>query len=281
MIKKIGIWVAIVAACGIAWATQKVFAIPDQTMWIALILIVLGIFGFQVEGRLQAIEERVIRKDYSGILKQLDGDRHVPQHKQPESLVAGGAIASWINPAHEILFDDFRWFGAVMNQHLPDAWAIEELPKTDLRGYEGPEFGRKYRVWYNACEIGTMQVSLGVGGLLKRDKFAENRAARVELDLEYLRFISYRDARGLLYEVALLVGSFAKDDGETSRSKAQAIASDALGAHLWETVRHPEFDPSFEFQVDGPYDLLREIVDHWKAGGIDPMKKWNGDREPA
>ncbi|NKM65071.1 hypothetical protein GFL58_29535 [Rhizobium leguminosarum bv. viciae] len=278
MIKKIGIGVAIAAAWGIAWAAKEAFAIPDYAMWLGIIAVVGVLASFNIESRLSAIEELVIRKDYSGIIAQLEGERHKPQHKQPESLAAGGAIASRIRPQHESLFEDFRWFAALMNRHIADEWAIEELPTTDVRGYEGPEIGRMYDVWYNACEVGRMQVTLGAGALLSKEK---ERSARVELKLNYLRFIPYRDAHSLLYEIGLLTGSYDRTNGEAFRATAASAATDALTGYLWEAVRQPDLDPWFDFMAEGSYDVLHDQVEHWRKNGIDPMTRWGGDRDGA
>lgn len=280
MIKKIGMLAAVAAAWGIAYAAKEIFQISDLWMAICVIAVVGIVILTHIESRLQTLEERVVHKDYSGIIAQLEGERHVPRHQQPESLAAGGAIASWIRPEHQTLFEDFKWFGAMLNRDLADPWAIEELPRTDARGYEGPEIGRMYRVFYNACEVGRFQVTLGAGMLLSRRKSTDKRSACLELDLNYLRFIPYRDARGLLYELALMIGDFDRDKSEDSRAKAQALAADALGGHLWEAVRNPDFDPSFDFRVEGSYDLVRDQNDHWIKHGFDPMAN-GGDRERA
>lgn len=126
-----------------------------------------------------------------------------------------------------------------------------------------------------------MQVTVGIGLLLRRDKSEDKRAARVELTLNYLRFIPYQDARGLLYELQLMIGPFDFDDAESSRTRAGALAADELGGHLWECVRNSDFDPIFDFFVHGPYDLLRHQVDHWKKDNIDPIARWGGDRDRA
>jgi len=34
----------------------------------------------------------------------------------------------------------------------------------------------------------------------------------------------------------------------------------------------------YDFRVDGPYELLRDQVDHWKKHGFDPMAN-DGDRD--
>ncbi len=280
MIKKLGMLAAVAVGWGLAYTAKDYFGISNLWWGIGLVGAIGAVSIFSIENRLQAVEARVVHKDYSGIIAQLEGERHVPRHQQPKSLAAGGAIKSWIRPEHETLFEDFRYFGAVLNRHLPDPWSIEELPTTDARGYEGPEIGRMYEVWYNACKVGRFQVTLGSGMLLRRDKSEDKRSACLELDLNYLRWIPYHDARGLLYELVMMVGSFDQDNPEASRARAMTIAAEALGGHLWEAVRNPDLDPMFDFRVDGTYDLLRDQVDHWKKHDFDPMAN-GGDRENA
>ena len=126
--------------------------------------------------------------------------------------------------------------------------------------------------------MGTMQVT--VGGhewIFRPETFAVNPRAEVEVELNYLRFVPYTDAHSLISTVALLIGQ-SGDDSEAARSKAAGVATAALTGHLWESVRRAGIDMSFEFRTEGPYDLLRETVDHWKSGGIDPFEKWGGDR---
>lgn len=276
MIKRFGIYIAIAAAWGIAYVAKEAFGISDLWMTVGVIAVIGIVILTHVESRLQKLEERVIHKDYSGIIAQLAGERHVPRQDPPASLAAGGAIASWIRPEHQTLFHDFRWFAAILNRHLADPWAIEELPDTNARGYDSPDIGRQYRVWYNACKVGRFQVTLGCGVLLSQGKSADKWSARLELELSYLRFIPYQDARGLLYELALMVGSFDRNNADACRSKAQAIAADALGGHLWEAVRMPDVDPSFDFIVEGSYDLVRDQTDHWVKHGFDPIASGGG-----
>jgi hypothetical protein len=207
-----------------------------------------------------------------------EGERHKPQHKQPKSLIDGGAVQSFITAAHEVLFEDFSWFGAVLNRHVAEAWAIEELNDTNVRGIEAPEVGRQYRVYYNACKMGKIQVTAGGHEWMFRpEAFAENRQAQVEIELNYLRFVPFYAAHSLISSIVLLVGPFG-DDGEVTRSKAASVATAALTGHLWESVRNPDIDASFEFRTEGPYEHLRHTTDDWKANGIDPFEKWGGDR---
>jgi hypothetical protein len=59
--------------------------------------------SFHFDKRLNALEERVVPKD-SGIKALIEeGERHKPQHRQPKSLIEGGAVKSFITVAHEVL----------------------------------------------------------------------------------------------------------------------------------------------------------------------------------
>ena len=246
---------------------------PDNSIFITVLAIYLLILTFIVERKLVEIEQRVIKPDYNGILKLLQGPRHVPQHTQPESLIAGGASPSRITAAQQIVFEDFEWFAAALNMWLQDDWTLEELNDTNVRGYDAPESGRRYRVWFNECKVGTIQVVAGGLGTLKPESFFENRIALVEVELNYLRFIPFEDAQAFLYQIQLMVGKFDFNDGEVSRARASAVVSAALGGYLWEAVRNPDIDPMFNFTAEGPYSVFRETTDNWKANGINPTQK--------
>ena len=88
--------------------------------------------------------KRTIFKDYAGIISQIhDGVRRAPEHKQPASLRGSG----WdflITAAHEVVFEDFRWFGAMLNRSVSEPWSIAELPDV-LLGLDEPDLGRRYR----------------------------------------------------------------------------------------------------------------------------------------
>lgn len=282
MLKQIGKLAALGGVVYVAVVVLERYGYPPYAIGVVVLLGGMLLGQFRTEQRLASLEERVTKPDFEGVRKLLDGPRHKPEHKQPVSLVAGGAVASRVNKAHEILFEDFKWFGAVLNRHLADAWAIEELPDTRVRGFEGTDIGRRYDVWYNAAKVGSIEVMLGGASVLAPDKFEANRKASVDVKLNHLRFIRYADAKWFLHEIAMLTGKLDEKDGEALWAKAEAKAADALGGYLWEAVREPEWDSPLEFNAEGPYDILRQISAHWKESGIDPMKEWGGDRlEPS
>ncbi|RUW49791.1 hypothetical protein EOA32_21405 [Mesorhizobium sp. M1A.F.Ca.ET.072.01.1.1] len=279
IIKKIALWGTVIVVALIGYAAKHAYDVSDQTILLAVLIAWMTVGSFQFDTRIGALEERVIHKDFSAIrLAILEGERHKPKHDQPKSLIEGGAVRSFITAAHEVLFDDFRWFGAVLNQHLSEGWAIEEINDTDVRSFDGPEVGRRYRVFYNACQMGTIQVTVGGSDwIFHPEEFADNRKARVGLELDYLRFVPFGAAHSLVTTLALYVGQFSHDS-EGARERASTIANSALAGHLWESVRTPDIDTTFEFRSEGPYELLRHIVAHWKSSGIDPFEKWDGDR---
>ncbi|RWB65395.1 hypothetical protein [Mesorhizobium sp.] len=278
-IKRIAIGGAIAAAGLFGYLVLRSFGISEQT----IVFVVLAAWGLlsiiQMEKRISVLEERVIHKDYSAIKSAIrEGVRHKPKHDQPKSLADGGAIKSFITASHELLFDDFRWFGAVLNQHISEGWAVEEINDTDVRGFDGPRVGRRYHVFYNAWKMGTIQVTIGGSDWISSpEEFAANRRAEVELYLDNLRFVPFDSAHSLVATLALYAGQ-SDQDYEKARKRAANIANAALIGHLWESVRNPDFDTMFEFRTEGPYEALRQLVAHWKANDVDPYKQWGGDR---
>lgn len=87
-------------------------------------------------------------------------------------------------------------------------------------------------------------------GTLHSEKSADNRQARVEVDLEYLRFIPYLDARTLFGQITFFTAPF--ENADVSRAKAMAAAADALGCYLWDAVRKPHLDPFLKYSVGDP-----------------------------
>ncbi|CAH2407930.1 hypothetical protein [Mesorhizobium escarrei] len=282
MVKRVLILAGVVIGVVIVYGVKNAFGISDDAFTKTVLFLLIVWSALHFSHRLEAIEERVVHSNYDRIKNLIEeGKRHKPHHQQPKSLIEGGAVETFITAAHEVLFDDFRWFGAALNQHVAEPWAVEELNDTDVQGIDGPEVGRRYQVYYNACRMGTVQVTIGGHTWIFRpETFADNREARVEVDLNYLRFVPYNDAHSLISTVALFVGKFG-DDGDAARAEASAVATAALTRHLWESVRNPDIDMCFEFRTDGPYELLRGTSDHWKAEGIDPFETWGGDRSWA
>jgi len=222
-------------------------------------------------------------KELAGLIKKLEqGERRPAQHVRPETVTDKG-FHSFATAGVQAVFGGFEYFGALLNQHVAEAWTIEETDDTrvkDIRS-DSPELGRTYQVFYNGVKLGRLQVTEGsnMSGAFKVEIEwrRENRAAHATLDLDYLRFIAYDDVLSLISAIELFVGPFENNDIARPRAKANAAA--ALTGYLWEVQRADEqYVPSFEHRVEGPYDLLKLTTDHWKEGGVDPFERWNGDR---
>ncbi|RWQ80741.1 MAG: hypothetical protein EOS85_15845 [Mesorhizobium sp.] len=270
----IGIGLSILVIYGV----KSAFNVSDQALSLAILAVLLLVLAFQFSQRLDAVEERVVHKDFDGIKKEIeDGERHPPEHKQPNALAEGG-VKTYVTRADEIVFDDFQWFGTMMNRDVADPWAIEEMEDTEIRdfGSEAPEYGRRYRVYYNACDMGTLQVRSDGFDVLNDERFAANRRAKALLELHNLRFVPYDDALSLVRAVVLHLGPF--EDREKAWDTASAEATATLSGHLWETVRVADTVMTFDHRTSGPYELVRRTTDHWKKCDIDPFEKWGGDR---
>lgn len=217
--------------------------------------------------------KRGITKDYERIIKEIEeGERRESKHDRPTSLARNG-FTSFVTPAHEVLFADFDWFGAVLDRGVQGPWSIEEMSDTLIRDGEDPDLGRRYKIYYHSIDMGTLQIS--VGGLsldMSAEWFKANRSARAVLKLRWLRFVPYDDAHHLLSSLELFLGPF--ENNEAARARANGIATSALTACLWEAFRIEDTLPWFEHRAEGPYTLFRETADHWKVGGIDPFTKW-------
>jgi len=224
-----------------------------------------------------------VEQQWSKVVKLMrEGERHRPRHDRPNSL-RNGEYDSLIMESHEVIFDHFNWFGPALNQQVSEPWAVEEVADTlvrDIRS-DSPEFGRRYRVWYNAAEMGTVQITVsGMDSFFHPEKYRENPEAEAIVDLSWMRFVPYLDAQSFVSGLALLMGDWV--DYDTSHAAAEAAATAALAEYLWETMRsEDEYVPDFDWRVKGPFKVLRLTTDHWAEGGIDPFVAWNGDRPSA
>lgn len=221
------------------------------------------------------------RKEYAGIIKQIEsGERMPPSHDIPRSIrEPGEGFESFRSPAHDIFFEDFRWLQTMMNHNTAEPWCIEEMSDTLIRDLasDRPELGRRYRVYYNSCTMGTLQVHPGGFGLLDPERFKRERKAWAIVDLEYLRFIPWDHAIGFVRTVHFQLGAF--PDYDTAWAKASAAATEALTGYLWEAMRIDDLVMDFNHSFEGPYEVVQQTTEHWANDPkFDPLRQWNGDR---
>src|SRR4029079_13283366 len=58
-------------------------------------------------------------------------------------------------------FDDFAAFGRIVNKWLADEegpWRLQEDTEIGELGDDGPVYGRKYRIFYNQQETGSLRI---------------------------------------------------------------------------------------------------------------------------
>lgn len=222
-----------------------------------------------------------IFKEHAGLIRELEtGARRPAEHVRPTAVTDSG-FESFATPDAQAIFSGFEYFAALLNQHVADPWTVEEQGKTLLNTMqiEGPALGRTYVVFYNGVNLGKIQVTAGfhVGGFREGVEWhLENRAAIVFVELDYLRFVPFNHALSLISSIEFFVGPF--QDGDTSRTRARLEASASLTGYLWEAVRYDDLVAEFYHRIEGPYDLLKQTTDHWKAEGVDPFERWGGDR---
>lgn len=222
-----------------------------------------------------------IVKEYAGLIKKLEeGKRRPAQHDRPQAL--DGQFKGFHTAGAQATFEGFEYFAAALNRHVAEPWTIEETADTHIKDImsDSPSLGRTYQVFYNGVRLGRLQVGDGLSaeGILEEIEWhRQNPSAYVILDLDYLRFIPYDHAVSLVSAIELYAGPFENNDISGPRARSKAV--EALTGHLWEVARaSDEYVPSFDHRVTGPYDLLRHTTAHWKAGGVDPFERWNGDR---
>lgn len=193
-----------------------------------------------------------IDKEYRDVLQGIrTGDRREPQHKPPASVEADGTTL--LRPEHRIVWEDFLQFGEIINtmmHHGP--FSFEEMPKVEF-GFEGPDYGRHYQVWYNQVPCGRLVI--GVAHLLHA---TEGQGAVAELDLDYAQMMPEGEVRGMLRTMWFM---FAKqEDGAVMRAKADLEVVKIMTRHLWEAMRLPEKVHSLDWRFEGPYEHYNEYL---------------------
>ena len=194
-----------------------------------------------------------IQREYQSLIAEIENGSPRPvKHDPPETLEAAGTTFH-LTEHNRVVFRDFEPFGEVFNWlGGTGPWVLEEKPSpllTDLE--DGPDYGRNYRVFFNNVEMGTFLV----GPYLLDDP----PSARGVIDIQYLQFVPYSEAHGLLFSLGVLFG--AQADGEQMRSAANIAATAALSAYSWEVIRKSDRLHDFEYRFVGPYGHFSELAE--------------------
>jgi hypothetical protein len=161
----------------------------------------------------------------------------LPKHRPPK--VIGEAFTSLVSEEDRKFFKDFEDFADVVNwwfadEHVGTRWRLQELPDTDLKHHvsDMPHFGRRYDVFHNQVQVGTLEVS--------PDSLAEKRSVYTSIQLEWVRLLPIYTIREFLDGIALHVC----ETNPTTKEYAQARAAieGCLTDALWQTQQISEFD---------------------------------------
>ncbi|MDR6635089.1 hypothetical protein J2X72_003901 [Phyllobacterium sp. 1468] len=209
--------------------------------------------------------------EYAKIVREIDeGERREPQHNRPtETKSKWGSV----DPIDQYVFDEFSWLGATIDRWTDDSWSLEETNDTNRRAsyLDSPEYGRRWIIYYNKLGLGWLEVSATPEHILGTlDEFKVKPSARIDMSLDFMRFIPSEDAFGMLYNPAFLMQS-TEAGYDAARERAKLIAESTMTHYMWDVMRAGEgYVPDLEFSVSGPWSVFSETVSHWKKSGFDP-----------
>lgn len=172
-----------------------------------------------------------------------------PQHQSPLRL----ADIEWmVTDEDRHFFEDFKEFARVVNLWLADSaspWRLQELADTELTlgVSDSPEYGRRYEIFYNQVDVGTIEVSSYFYS-------AEEPNVRTRIYLEHTEFLRFDKVTEFLKNIAIHV----TDKRTNEYSQACHDITEAVTRVLWEALRDSEHDLDYrvslgdlELQIEG------------------------------
>lgn len=193
-----------------------------------------------------------LQREYKAVIDGINmGTRREPKHNPPASVESDGTTL--LRPEHRIVWDDFGPFAKHINIMMHGGpFSFEEMPKVQF-GFDGPDYGRHYQIWYNHVPCGRLIVQ--VAHLLHA---TEGHGAYGEIDLDYAQLMPEAEVRDMLRTMWFM---FAKrEDGEVMRQKADIEVTKIMTRHLWEVVRLPERMHNLHWRFEGPYEHYSQFV---------------------
>ena len=173
-----------------------------------------------------------------------------PNHQPPNKI--GASAPSLVRLQDLLFFDDFRDFGDVVNcwlgdEHVGGPWRLQELPDTDLtlNASDMPDFGRRYSIFHNQVDLGTLEVSPDYR------YSSQEPLVYTEISLNSVRLLSFETVRDFLEGIALHVCD--ADPRTHECLQTQTYIDRALTKVLWQTQRVTGYD--FDGQGYGDLEL--------------------------
>src|SRR6185312_10448900 len=144
------------------------------------------------------------KKDFIAAL--LHGKPITPKHQPPR--IIGERFSSLVTEEDQLFFGHFVDFATVVNWWLADKqvnsdWRLQELHDTELKlsFSDTPDFGRRYAVFHNQIQLGTLELSAGF------DYSVENPNVCANVELEYVRLLTFGNVQSFLTSIALHVSN--------------------------------------------------------------------------
>jgi hypothetical protein len=239
IVKLLAIWALVIAVPFAA----KAMGLTDLQVGVIFLLVAFLSLTYQID-QLKTASGKSLRDDHQRVIREIeDGAPIEPKHNPPTSIEQEG-FETFISDADRMMFRDFEAFGTAINKRLRwGGWRLQERHTPLAMDHEGPRFGRSYTIYYNALELGRLEV---VVDLLKGYS-AEAPHVLADVDLDYLQFFSYETARSFLQTLAHELCA----DTQPSLDRLTATVESALSEFLWETVRLPDVLLPFHQRLEG------------------------------
>lgn len=163
----------------------------------------------------------------------------VPKHQPAKAI--GEGWQSHVMDNDRQFFHDFDDFADVINWWLAEdpsgsPWRLQELPDTELKlgpWYE-PAFGRRYAIFYNQVNLGTLEV------YALTDYCKDAPTVSSELEMELVRLLPFNAIRAFLTGIALHVAC--NDQLGKDYSQSCSAIDQALLAAVWQAQRISPYD---------------------------------------
>jgi len=207
-----------------------------------------------------------------------------PKHERPK--VIGDDYPSLASDADRRFFADFVDFADVVNwwlveEFVQSRWRLQELPSTELklnRFSTGPDFGRRYALFYNQTPLGELEISPSF------DYTTEAPQVRAELEIRWVRLLGSDAITDLLDNIAMHVTDPKPNSPEYAA--ARRTIHFALTKPLWDTYRISEFSKDFdnqdwgeiELQLNGSAEWYIERARGWRRAISENNAKTAGQR---
>lgn len=187
---------------------------------------------------------------------------HTPSHEAIELpprddalwRMANGEELTWIHDRCAHYHDWVHQFCVRHDLNHIGPWRLERRSKIDLMmvGYEEPTIGIRYRLFYNACPIGSIEIEP-----LTNDSFLasdDHKPCAIHIEISHAHFLPHDHVEGFLHVAAVNLDT---DRARLDRQPLnQAIVASMLKC-LWDAKRNDWAELRFSYYgaIAGDYQF--------------------------